>query len=426
VAEIRIPSDIKPADGRFGAGPSKVRTEALDALAATGTSLLGTSHRQAPVKNLVGQVREGIRELFELPDGYEVILGNGGSTAFWDVATHGLIENKSQHLSFGEFSSKFAKAARLAPWLAEPDVISADPGTHPEPVAEAGVDVYAFTHNETSTGVAMPIKRVAGADGGALVLVDATSGAGGLPVDVAETDVYYFAPQKSFASDGGLWIGVFSPAAIERAERVHASGRHVPEFFSLPTAIDNSRKNQTYNTPALSTLFLLNQQLEWINGQGGLDWAVRRTATSARTLYGWAEDVKFANPFVTDPAKRSAVIGTIDFTDEVDQRHRGHRAVPQAGPQPAARGDVPGDRPGGRRGADEVRGLRDREAVAVSATTTRGARRKRRAPLCRSCTPGRERLRASRRTQVRRGSPLSVTCGKAVRDRRGGKNGRRP
>lgn len=318
VAEIQIPADIKPADGRFGAGPSKVRTEALDALAATGTSLLGTSHRQAPVKNLVGKVREGISELFQLPDGYEVVLGNGGSTAFWDVATHGLIENKSQHLNFGEFSSKFAKAAKLAPWLAEPDVIVSDPGTHPEPVAQAGVDVYAFTHNETSTGVAMPIKRVAGADESALVLVDATSGAGGLPVDVAETDVYYFAPQKSFASDGGLWIGVFSPAAIERAERVHASGRHVPEFFSLPTAIDNSRKNQTYNTPALATLFLLNQQLEWINGQGGLDWAVRRTATSSRTLYGWAEDIKYANPFVTDPAKRSQVIGTIDFTDEID------------------------------------------------------------------------------------------------------------
>ncbi|GAA3199227.1 phosphoserine transaminase [Streptomyces virens] len=318
MAEIRIPADIKPADGRFGAGPSKVRTEALDALAATGTSLMGTSHRQAPVKNLVGKVREGIRELFRLPEGYEVILGNGGSTAFWDVATHGLIENKSQHLSFGEFSSKFAKAAKLAPWLAEPTVVSADPGTHPEARAEAGVDVYAFTHNETSTGVAMPIRRVAGADEGALVLVDATSGAGGLPVDIAETDVYYFAPQKSFASDGGLWIGVFSPAAIERAERIHASGRHVPEFFSLPTAIDNSRKNQTYNTPALATLFLLNEQLEWMNGQGGLDFTTGRTAQSARTLYGWAEDVKFATPFVTDPAKRSQVIGTIDFTDEVD------------------------------------------------------------------------------------------------------------
>ncbi len=318
VAEIRIPADIKPADGRFGAGPSKVRTEALDALAATGTSLLGTSHRQAPVKNLVGKVREGIRELFSLPEGYEVILGNGGSTAFWDVATHGLIENRSQHLTFGEFSSKFAKASKLAPWLGEPTLVSAEPGDHPEAKAEAGVDVYAFTHNETSTGVAMPIRRVAGADEGALVLVDATSGAGGLPVDVSETDVYYFAPQKSFASDGGLWIGVFSPAAIERAERIAASGRHIPEFFSLPTAIDNSRKNQTYNTPALSTLFLLNEQLEWINGQGGLDWAVSRTAESARNLYGWAEASKYATPFVADPAKRSQVIGTIDFVEEID------------------------------------------------------------------------------------------------------------
>ncbi|GHJ39907.1 phosphoserine transaminase [Streptomyces sp. TS71-3] len=318
MAEIRIPADIKPADGRFGAGPSKVRTEALDALAASGASLMGTSHRQAPVKNLVGRVREGLSELFSLPEGYEVILGNGGTTAFWDIATHGLIDERSQHLSFGEFSSKFAKAAKLAPWLAEPTIVTADPGTHPEAYAEPGTDVYALTHNETSTGVAMPIKRVAGADDGSLVLVDATSGAGGLPVDVAETDVYYFAPQKSFASDGGLWIGLFSPAALERAERVHGSGRHVPEFFSLPTAIDNSRKNQTYNTPALSTLFLLAEQLDWINGQGGLDWAVRRTATSARTLYGWAEDIKYANPFVSDPAKRSQVVGTIDFSDEID------------------------------------------------------------------------------------------------------------
>ncbi|MFD8380755.1 phosphoserine transaminase [Streptomyces sp. NPDC059679] len=318
MAEIRIPADIKPADGRFGSGPSKVRTEALSALAATGSSLLGTSHRQAPVKNLVGKVREGVRELFQLPEGYEVILGNGGSTAFWDIATHGLIEGKSQHLSFGEFSSKFAKAAKLAPWLDEPTVISADPGTHPLPRAEDGVDVYALTHNETSTGVAMPLERVAGADAGALVLVDATSGAGGLPVDIAQTDVYYFAPQKSFAADGGLWIAAFSPAALERAARVHASGRHIPEFFSLPTAIDNSLKNQTYNTPALATLFLLNDQLEWINGQGGLDWAVRRTAASSGALYGWAEESKFATPFVTDPAKRSQVVGTIDFNDEID------------------------------------------------------------------------------------------------------------
>ncbi|GHJ02462.1 phosphoserine transaminase [Streptomyces olivaceus] len=318
MAEIQIPADIKPADGRFGAGPSKVRVEALDALAATGTSLLGTSHRQAPVKNLVGKVREGVRELFRLPDGYEVVLGNGGSTAFWDVATHGLIENKSQHLSFGEFSSKFAKAAKLAPWLAEPTVVSSDPGTHPEARAEAGVDVYGLTHNETSTGVAMPVKRVTGADEGALVLVDATSGAGGLPVDVSETDVYYFAPQKSFASDGGLWIGLFSPAAIERAERVHASGRHVPEFFSLPTAIDNSRKNQTYNTPALATLFLLGEQLDWMNGQGGLDFTTARTKDSSTRLYTWADQSKYATPFVSDPAQRSQVIGTIDFSDDID------------------------------------------------------------------------------------------------------------
>ncbi|MCC8478926.1 phosphoserine transaminase [Streptomyces globisporus] len=318
MADIQIPADIKPADGRFGAGPSKVRTEALDALAATGTSLLGTSHRQAPVKNLVGEVRDGVRALFSLPEGYEVILGNGGSTAFWDVATHGLIDSKSQHLNFGEFSSKFAKAAKLAPWLSDPTVIASDPGTHPDPKAEEGVDVYAFTHNETSTGVAAPVKRVAGADEGALVLVDATSGAGGLPVDITESDVYYFAPQKSFASDGGLWIGVFSPAALDRAARIHASGRHIPEFFSLPTAIDNSLKNQTYNTPALSTLFLLNEQLKWMNTQGGLDFTTRRTAASSGHLYGWADESKYATPFVTDPAKRSQVIGTIDFADEID------------------------------------------------------------------------------------------------------------
>ncbi|MFJ7192591.1 phosphoserine transaminase [Streptomyces bacillaris] len=318
MADIQIPADIKPADGRFGAGPSKVRTEALDALAATGTSLLGTSHRQAPVKNLVGEVRDGVRALFSLPEGYEVILGNGGSTAFWDIATHGLIETKSQHLNFGEFSSKFAKAAKLAPWLSDPTVIASDPGTHPDPQAEAGVDVYAFTHNETSTGVAAPVKRVEGADEGALVLVDATSGAGGLPVDITESDVYYFAPQKSFASDGGLWIGVFSPAALERAARIHASGRHIPEFFSLPTAIDNSLKNQTYNTPALSTLFLLNEQLKWMNSQGGLDFTTGRTAASSGHLYTWADESKYATPFVTDPAKRSQVIGTIDFADEID------------------------------------------------------------------------------------------------------------
>ena len=318
MVDIQIPADIKPADGRFGSGPSKVRPEALSALAATGTSLLGTSHRQAPVKNLVGQVREGIRQLFSLPEGYEVVLGNGGSTAFWDIATHGLIRQKSQHLNFGEFSSKFATAAKLAPWLDAPTVIASDPGTHPEAVAEAGVDVYGLTHNETSTGVALPIKRIAGADEGSLVLVDATSGAGGLPVDIAETDVYYFAPQKSFAADGGLWLAAFSPAALDRAAEIAASGRHIPAFFDLPTAIDNSKKNQTYNTPALATVFLLNDQLEWINGQGGLDWAVARTADSSSRLYTWAEKSSYATPFVTDPAKRSQVVGTIDFADGID------------------------------------------------------------------------------------------------------------
>ncbi|WP_049564951.1 phosphoserine transaminase [Streptomyces sp. SBT349] len=318
MADIQIPADIKPADGRFGSGPSKVRTEALSALAATGSFLLGTSHRQAPVKNLVGRVREGVRELFSLPEDYEVVLGNGGSTAFWDVATHGLIEAKSQHLSFGEFSSKFAKAASKAPWLDEPTIISATPGTHPLPRAERGVDTYGLTHNETSTGVAAPIRRVPGTDEGSLVLVDATSGAGGLPVDIAETDVYYFAPQKSFASDGGLWVAVFSPATLDRAARIHASGRHVPEFFSLPTAIDNSRKNQTYNTPALATLFLLADQLDWINGQGGLAWSVQRTADSSSRLYTWAEKAEYATPFVAAPEQRSQVVGTIDFADGVD------------------------------------------------------------------------------------------------------------
>ncbi|GGO86897.1 phosphoserine transaminase [Wenjunlia tyrosinilytica] len=318
MADIQIPADIKPADGRFGSGPSKVRSEALSALAATGTSLLGTSHRQAPVKNLVGRVRDGVRALFSLPEGYEVVLGNGGSTAFWDIAAAGLVREKSQHLSFGEFSSKFAAATKAAPWLAEPTVVKSDPGSHPQPHAEAGVDVYAFTHNETSTGVAAPIRRVEGADAGSLVLVDATSGAGGLPVDITQTDVYYFAPQKSFASDGGLWIGAFSPAALARAAEIADSGRHIPAFFSLPTAIDNSLKNQTYNTPALSTLFLLADQLDWINGQGGLEWAVSRTADSSSRLYGWADKSEYASPFVTDPAKRSQVVGTIDFADSVD------------------------------------------------------------------------------------------------------------
>ncbi|WP_461006146.1 phosphoserine transaminase [Streptomyces capparidis] len=318
MAEIRIPDDIKPADGRFGSGPSKVRGEALSALAATGTDLLGTSHRQAPVKNLVGRVREGVRQLFSLPEGYEVVLGNGGSTAFWDIAAFGLIRRKSQHLSFGEFSAKFASAVKAAPWLDEPTVVKSDAGAHPWFTAEAGVDAYAFPQNETSTGVAAPVRRPAGADEGALVLVDATSAAGGLPVDITESDVYYFAPQKCFASDGGLWIAVFSPAALDRAAEIAATDRHIPAFFSLPTAIDNSVKNQTYNTPAIATLFLLAEQLDWLNGQGGLDWAVARTADSAARLYGWAEKSSYASPFVGDPEQRSAVVGTIDFADSVD------------------------------------------------------------------------------------------------------------
>ncbi|MFF2748060.1 phosphoserine transaminase [Kitasatospora sp. NPDC058048] len=318
MAQIQIPADIKPADGRFGCGPSKVRPEALSALAATQTSLLGTSHRQAPIKDLVKRVREGVSSLFSLPDGYEVVLGNGGSTAFWDIAAFGLVREKSQHLDFGEFSSKFASSVKAAPWLGEPTVIKTAPGTHPLPVAEAGVDVYGLTHNETSTGVAMPIGRPVGADEGSLVLVDATSGAGGLPVDITETDVYYFAPQKSFASEGGLWLATFSPAALERAAEIAGSGRYIPPFFSLPTAIDNSSKDQTYNTPSLSTLFLLADQLEWLNGNGGLDWAVARTADSSSRLYSWAEKSSYATPFVANPAERSQVVGTIDFDESVD------------------------------------------------------------------------------------------------------------
>ncbi|WP_017592039.1 phosphoserine transaminase [Nocardiopsis potens] len=318
VSDIQIPADLLPADGRFGCGPSKVRPEQLKALADSGSAYFGTSHRKKPVKSLVGRVRSGLASLFPLPEGYEVVLGNGGTTAFWDIAAHGLVREKSQHLAFGEFSAKFAKVAKGAPWLAEPTVIETAPGTHGEARAEDGVDSYALTHNETSTGVAMPIRRPQGAADDALVLVDATSGAGGLPVDIAETDVYYFAPQKSFAADGGLWIAVMSPRALERAAEIAASGRYVPEFFSLPTAIDNSRKDQTYNTPAVGTLLLLAEQIEWINGQGGLDWAVRRTAESSQTLYTWAEKSAFATPFVADPAQRSQVVGTIDFDDAVD------------------------------------------------------------------------------------------------------------
>jgi phosphoserine aminotransferase len=315
---ITIPDHLLPTDGRFGSGPSKVRLEAVQALAATGTSLLGTSHRQAPVRDLVGRVREGVSALFDLPEGYEVVLGNGGATAFWDIATFGLIRERSQHLSFGEFSAKFASAAEQAPFLGDPTVVRSAPGTRPRPTAEAGVDVYAWAHNETSTGVMAPVRRVEGADADALVLVDATSGAGGLPVDITEVDAYYFAPQKSFASDGGLFVAVLSPAALERAAQIAATDRWVPAFLDLPTAIDNSAKNQTYNTPSVATLFLMAEQLDWLNGQGGLDFAVSRTSDSSSRLYTWAEKTSYTSPYVADADDRSLVVGTIDFDDSVD------------------------------------------------------------------------------------------------------------
>jgi phosphoserine aminotransferase len=318
VTHIVIPDELRPADGRFGSGPSKVRPEQVSALAESGATYLGTSHRQAPVRSLVRRVREGLASLFALPEGYQVVLGNGGTTAFWEIAAFGLVAQRSSHLAFGEFSAKFAKVTSAAPWLDEPVVIESPPGTHPRPQAAAGVDTYALTHNETSTGVAMPIRRVPGAGDGSLVIVDATSGAGGLPVDIAETDVYYFAPQKSFGSDGGLWIALMSPAALERAERIAASGRYIPEFFSLPAAIGNSAKQQTCNTPAVATLLMLAGQVEWLLGQGGLDWAAARTADSSSRLYTWAEKADYANPFVADPAQRSQVVGTIDFDGSVD------------------------------------------------------------------------------------------------------------
>jgi phosphoserine aminotransferase len=317
MSEIIIPSNLKPVDGRFGCGPSKIRPAALDALSASGRTILGTSHRQKPVKNVVNRVRTGLASLFNLPEGYEVVLGNGGSTAFWDIATFGLIEKKSQHLTFGEFSSKFAQAAKEAPFLDEPTIITSEPGSHPLAVAEAGVDAYALTHNETSTGVSMPIIRPAGTDG-ALVLVDATSASGGLDLDISQSDVYYFAPQKSFASDGGLWIAIMSPAAIARVAKIKESGRWIPAFFDLQIAIDNSRLDQTYNTPAVATLMLLAEQIEWMNQNGGLKFAAGRSADSSSRLYSWAEETSYTTPFVTDPAMRSKVVGTINLDESID------------------------------------------------------------------------------------------------------------
>jgi phosphoserine aminotransferase len=315
---IRIPEDLKPADGRFGSGPSKVRPEAVTALAAAAPSYLGTSHRRRPVREQVARLRRGLAELFSLPDGYEVVLGVGGTTAFWEVATFGLVRDRAQCASFGEFGAKFAAAVASAPFLKGTTVRSAEPGSAATLVAEAGVDAYATPHNETSTGVAVAVRRVAGADPGALMLHDATSAAAGLAVDIRESDAYYFAPQKGLASEGGLWLALLSPAALARAYGIRASGRYLPAFLDLVTAIENSRLEQTYNTPALATILLAAEQVDWLLARGGLDWAVKRTTESAEILYGWAERSPVARPFVTDPALRSTVVVTIDFSGDVD------------------------------------------------------------------------------------------------------------
>ena len=321
--ELQIPSELKPRDGRFGSGPSRVRLEQLEHLAGPGAAIMGTSHRQEPVRNLVASIRSGLGELFTIPDGYEVALGNGGTTAFWDAATCGLVRRRALHLTYGEFSSKFAASTREAPFLEAPVLIDAPAGDAPEPAADPAVDAICWAHNETSTGVMVPVERPADADK-ALVLIDATSGAGGLPVDVREADVYYFAPQKGFASDGGLWMSILSPAAVERVEEIQASRpsvgpeRWIPEFLSLTVALENSRKDQTYNTPALATLLLLADQLDWMLAQGGLEAMVARTRASSTHLYSWAEDHALASPFVADPAKRSLVVGTINFADDLD------------------------------------------------------------------------------------------------------------
>jgi phosphoserine aminotransferase len=325
ITNLLIPDGLKPSDGRFGCGPSKVRPQALARLAGEGAALMGTSHRQQPVKALVGEIRAGLSELFAAPDGYEVALGNGGATAFWDAAAFGLIERRALHLTYGEFSSKFATVTTGAPFLQDPVVVSADPGDAPDPAAldavttDAEIDVVTWAHNETSTGVMVPVSRPpAGQTGDALVLIDATSGAGGLPARIDQTDAYYFAPQKSFAADGGLWIALLSPAAQERIAALDGGERWIPAFLSLQTALENSLKNQTYNTPAVASLFLLAEEIRWMLDGGGLDWCVSRTTASSEHLYGWAERSGYATPFVTDPAKRSLVVGTIDFEDEVD------------------------------------------------------------------------------------------------------------
>ncbi len=316
-SRITLPASILPADGRFGCGPSKVRRGQIDAIVAGATDLIGTSHRKPPVKQLVGSVRAGLGELFSLPDGWEILLGNGGTTVFWDAASFALVEQRSQHLAFGEFSTKFAEVCKAAPHLADPSVITSAPGDHPDAVAEAGVDLYALTHNETSTGVAMQLRRPPGSDAGSLVAVDATSGAGGLRWDAAEVDVYYFAPQKCFASDGGLWIAASSPAAIERIGRLAGGERCIPASIDLGIALENSRADQTYNTPAVATLIMLDDQLRWMNGNGGLEWCATRSDESAAIMYGWADKTEWTSPFVTDRAKRSSVVATIDLDPAV-------------------------------------------------------------------------------------------------------------
>ncbi len=314
-ASLEIPHDIKPSDGRFGSGPSKVRVSQLQSLATAGAGVMGTSHRQKPVRDVVARVRGGLRELFSLPEGYEVVLGNGGTTALWDALAFGVVRERALHLVYGEFTSKFAKVTKGAPFLADPVVVEAEPGDAPTPTGGHSADAVCWAHNETSTGVMVPVQRP---EGDALVLIDATSGAGGLPVDVAQSDVYYFAPQKGFASDGGLWLALMSPAALQRVEEVARSGRWIPEFLSLATALGNARKDQTYNTPAVATLWLLADQVEWMLDRGGLDGCVARTAASSSHLYRWAEEREWAAPFVADPAKRSLVVGTIDLSDAVD------------------------------------------------------------------------------------------------------------
>jgi phosphoserine aminotransferase len=316
--EIVIPADLLPVDGRFGAGPSKVRPEQIQALVEKSVSIMGTSHRQKPVKNEVAALRAGLAEMFTLPAGYEVVIGNGGTTAFWEVATFGLLRDRAQFLTFGEFGSKFASSAKAAPFLGEQSVIKSEPGDAPEFAAAAGLDAYCAPHNETSTGVAIPPVRPAGADKDALVLIDATSGAGGLPVDLSQVDVYYFSPQKCFASDGGLFVAIMSPAAIARAEEIKASGRYIPAFLDLMTAIENSRLDQTYNTPAVATILMMNEQIKWFNANGGLDWCVSRTKESSDAIYEWATASSYATPFVADPAKRSQVVATVDFDESID------------------------------------------------------------------------------------------------------------